>query len=116
MDKDSPHNRLENKVCTTCRAGVDPLSHDQILPFLEQISPDWYLVENHHIQRIFTFKNFRQALEFTNRIGEIAEFLGHHPDIYLSWGKVKVEIWTHKINGLHENDFILAKKIDDISH
>ena len=72
----------------------------------------WVVVEGHHIQKQFKFRNFREALEFTNRVGELAEQQGHHPDIGLSWGKVEITIWTHKINGLTESDFILAAKID----
>ena len=69
-------------------------------------------LEEHHLEREFTFDDFRQALDFVNEVGELAEEQGHHPDIYLSYGKVKIQLWTHKINGLHENDFILAAKID----
>jgi 4a-hydroxytetrahydrobiopterin dehydratase len=78
-----------------------------------QLSDDWKVVKNHHLQRAYGFDNFRQALEFTKAIGEIAESEDHHPDITLSWGKVEVTIWTHKIGGLSENDFILAAKFDD---
>lgn len=75
-------------------------------------TPEWRVVDGHHIERDFGFSNFREALDFTNEVGELAEGEGHHPDIYLAWGKVGVKIWTHKINGLTESDFILAAKID----
>jgi 4a-hydroxytetrahydrobiopterin dehydratase len=75
-------------------------------------TPEWHVVDEHHIERDFRFSDFRAALEFTNRVGELAEGEGHHPDIYLAWGKVGVKIWTHKIDGLTESDFILAAKID----
>jgi len=78
------------------------------------ISQEWKVVGEHHLEREFKFKDFAAALAFTNKVGALAEAEGHHPDICLSWGKVKVIIWTHKINGLHENDFILAAKIDGI--
>jgi 4a-hydroxytetrahydrobiopterin dehydratase len=70
------------------------------------------VVDGHHLEREFRFDDFRQALDFVNEVGELAEEQGHHPDIYLSYGKAKVQLWTHKIKGLHENDFILAAKID----
>ena len=84
---------------------------EEVQPLLEQLN-QWEAVENHHLKRTFTFEDFVSALGFVNRIGEIAEAEGHHPDLYLAWGRVGVEIWTHKINGLSESDFILAAKID----
>ena len=75
---------------------------------------DWRVVEAHHLEKEFTFEDFRQALDFTNVVGEIAETAGHHPDIYLAWGRVRITIWTHKIDGLTESDFILAAKIDQL--
>lgn len=78
----------------------------------EQIDPEWKVVDEHHLEREFTFKNFKEALDFTNRVGEIAEQEQHHPDIFLSWGKVGVQLWTHSVGGLSENDFVLAAKTD----
>lgn len=72
------------------------------------------MIEEHHLDKTFVFKDFRQALDFTNQVGDLAEQQGHHPDIHLSWGRVRVAIWTHKIDGLTESDFILAAKIDEI--
>jgi 4a-hydroxytetrahydrobiopterin dehydratase len=74
----------------------------------------WRVVNEHHLEKEFKFKDFRQALDFTNQVGELAEDVGHHPDIYLAWGKVKVTIWTHKVDGLTESDFVLAAKIQQL--
>jgi len=116
MNTNNYKDSLENRICTPCRGGINPLTHEEIRPYLSQLSPEWKIVNNHHLERTFSFKNFHQALDFTNQVGQTAEEQGHHPDIHLSWGKVILELWTHKINGLHPNDFILAKKIEFISH
>jgi 4a-hydroxytetrahydrobiopterin dehydratase len=105
---------LSTKDCIPCRGGVPPLTAEEIVPLQNLLSGDWNVVENHHLQKEFPFKNFRDALAFTNRVGELAEQQGHHPDIHLSWGKVGIEIWTHKIDGLTESDFILAAKIEKV--
>jgi 4a-hydroxytetrahydrobiopterin dehydratase len=102
---------LAEKTCVPCRGGVPPLTAEEIRPLAAEI-PEWTVVGDHHLQREFGFPDFRQALDFTVRIGELAESEGHHPDIHLAWGKVGVETWTHKIDGLTESDFILAAKID----
>ena len=102
---------LANKKCVPCQGGIPPLTEEQITPLASQVQ-DWEVIENHHIEKEFKFTNFVDALDFTNKVGEIAETEGHHPDIYLAWGKVKIQIWTHKIDGLNESDFILAAKID----
>lgn len=102
---------LSEKHCVPCRGGVPPLQRDEIEGLLAQVS-GWRAVEDHHIEKSFTFRDFKEALAFTNRVGEVAESEGHHPDIHLAWGKVRIEIWTHKIDGLTESDFILAAKID----
>jgi 4a-hydroxytetrahydrobiopterin dehydratase len=102
---------LAEKMCVPCRGGVPPLTPDQIRPLQAQVK-DWSVIKNHHLEREFTFPDFKTALEFTNKVGTIAEEQGHHPDIYLAWGKARVSIWTHKIDGLTESDFILAAKID----
>ena len=90
---------------------MPPLNAEQIKPLAIQVE-NWHVINNHHIEREFKFPDFRTALNFTNKIGAIAEGQGHHPDIFLGWGKVGVKIWTHKIDGLTESDFILAAKID----
>jgi len=103
---------LSQKDCVPCRGGVPPLTAEEIKPLAAQVN-NWSVVNNHHIEKEFKFPDFKTALAFTNRVGEIAEAQGHHPDIVLVWGKVGVKIWTHKIDGLTESDFILAAKIDD---
>ena len=102
---------LAEKHCVPCRGGV-PALHGQELDKLRQQLPAWEVVSEHHLLKTFSFPDFRAALAFVNRAGEIAEAEGHHPDILLSWGKAEVKIWTHKIDGLTESDFILAAKID----
>jgi 4a-hydroxytetrahydrobiopterin dehydratase len=104
--------QLAEKQCVPCRGGVEPLKGEVIGQLAGQLQPDWEVVGEHHLEREYKFKDFRQALEFVNRVGELAEQENHHPDILLSYGKVVVQLWTHKIHGLHENDFILAAKID----
>ena len=105
-------SELTSKSCVPCRGGVPPLKGEELKSLLSQLAADWQLVDEHHLTKEFGFKNFRQALDFTNRVGELAEREGHHPDIYLAWGKVGLTIWTHKIDGLTESDFILAAKAD----
>ena len=104
---------LSQKDCVPCRGGVPPLNSEQIQPLAAQVK-NWSVVNNHHIEKEFKFPDFKTALAFTNKVGNIAEEQGHHPDILLTWGKVGVKIWTHKIDGLTESDFILAAKIDEI--
>ena len=105
---------LAEKTCTPCRGGIPPLTRDEALRFREQAA-DWELPDDaRRIERTFRFRNFREALAFVQRVGELAEQQGHHPDILLRWGKVKITIWTHKIEGLTESDFILAAKIDEL--
>ena len=78
----------------------------------EKLGNGWQIINEHHLEKEYIFADFRQALDFTVKVGEVAENQGHHPDIYLAWGKVKLTIWTHKIDGLTESDFILAAKAD----
>lgn len=106
--------KLGDKKCIPCSTGAPRLKRREIKQLLAKLNSGWKAKWRHHIEKTFVFKNFKQALDFTNKVGKIAEKEGHHPDIYLSWGKVKVITYTHKINGLHENDFILAAKIDRI--
>ena len=105
---------LADKICVPCRGGVPPLPPDEIAPLSAQL-PAWDVADHHHLQRTFTFANFREALDLTTGVGELAEQQGHHPDIHLAWGRVKIEIWTHKIDGLTESDFVLAAKIDRLA-
>ena len=102
---------LAKKDCVPCRGGVPPLRGDAIKALLAQLD-GWEVVDEHHLRRTYTFKDFVQALAFVNRVGAIAEDQGHHPDIHLTWGSVRLEIWTHKINGLTESDFVFAAKAD----
>lgn len=102
---------LANKNCVPCRGGVPPLAGKELESLAKEL-PQWNVVNGHHITRLFKFPDFRQALAFVNKVGEVAEQQGHHPDILLSWGKAEVTTWTHAINGLTESDFILAAKID----
>jgi 4a-hydroxytetrahydrobiopterin dehydratase len=103
---------LATKHCVPCRGGVEPLKGGQIEQRMAELNPDWRVVDEHHLERQFTFPDFREALAFVDRVGALAEEEEHHPDIHLSYGKVRIDLWTHKIDGLHENDFILAAKID----
>jgi 4a-hydroxytetrahydrobiopterin dehydratase len=105
---------LADQTCVPCRGGVPPLQGDAIKALRAEI-PEWEVPNDHHLFRIFRFPDFKQALDFVNRAGAIAEEQGHHPDLLLAWGKVEVTIWTHKINGLTESDFVLAAKLDRIA-
>jgi 4a-hydroxytetrahydrobiopterin dehydratase len=104
---------LAEKHCVPCRGGVPPLKGDPLDKMKSQVS-GWQVVNDHHLEKNYSFPDFKTALDFVNRVGEIAEQEGHHPDLYLSWGKVGVKIWTHKIDGLTESDFILAAKMDHL--
>ena len=104
---------LSEKNCVPCKGGVPPLAGPE-LERLKKELPTWQVVDGHHLLKSFTFPDFRTALDFVNKTGAIAEAEGHHPDLLLSWGKVEVKIWTHKIDGLTESDFILAAKLDQI--
>jgi len=104
---------LASKNCVPCRGGVPPLAGKDLDALAKQV-PEWKVVDGHHIVRLFKFPNFVQALAFVNKVGELAEQQGHHPDILLAWGKAEITTWTHAINGLTESDFILAAKIDKL--
>jgi 4a-hydroxytetrahydrobiopterin dehydratase len=107
---------LSSRTCVPCRGGVPPLKGAELSKLQEQL-PDfasWKVVNEHHITRLFTFPDFKQALDFVNRVGALAEEQGHHPDILLTWGKVEITLWTHKIDSLTESDFIMAAKIDRV--
>lgn len=108
---------LSNKKCTPCQAGAPTLTYPEIKK-LSESTPTWRVVEEYKIKRLvkdFKFEDFSAAMKFVNQVAEIAETEGHHPNIWIhDWNKVRMELYTHKINGLHENDFILAAKIDTI--
>ena len=106
---------LADEKCIPCRGGVPPLKGEELAAVQRELGGDWKVVDEHHLEREFRFPDFASALAFTNRVGEIAEEQGHHPDIHLAWGKVRITIWTHKIDGLTRSDFILAAKIDRVA-
>lgn len=106
-------SELANKQCVPCRGGVPPLAGDEISKLLISLN-GWEVVNEHHLRREFKFSNYAESLEFVNRLSAIAEEQGHHPDICFGWGRAEVTIWTHKINGLTESDFILGAKIDQL--
>jgi 4a-hydroxytetrahydrobiopterin dehydratase len=105
---------LTAKECVPCRGGVPPLAGRELADLTQQLGHEWRVVDGHHLEKEFTFPDFKSALAFTNRVGALAEAEGHHPDILVAWGKVKITIWTHKIDGLTESDFILAAKAEQL--
>ncbi len=108
-------SELSSKVCTACRGDADPLKATESVEKMDELHDDWELVDNHHIEREFNFEDFQAALDFVNAVGEIAEEQGHHPVIEFTWGRATITLYTHKIDGLHENDFIVAAKIDELT-
>ena len=102
---------IASRQCIPCRGGVPPLKGEQIANLLVQLD-GWEAVNEHHLKRVYKFPNFRGAQEFVSHVGDLAEEQGHHPDICFGWGRAEITIWTHKIDGLTESDFILAAKID----
>jgi 4a-hydroxytetrahydrobiopterin dehydratase len=107
-------NGLSQKKCVPCQGGIPPLKGKELSSLLKQLETGWKIVKEHHLEREFKFKDFKTALKFVNEVGKIAEKLGHHPNISFTWGKAKIMIYTHKIDGLRANDFILAANIDKI--
>lgn len=107
-------NKMKNlleRECVPCRGGVPPLAGDSLRELLAELN-GWEVVEEHHLQKSYQFKNFREAFAFVSRVSEVAEAEQHHPEVCFGWGHVEIKIWTHKIGGLSENDFIVAAKID----
>jgi len=102
---------LAEKKCIPCTGGIPALKGEALRP-LRAETPEWTVVDEHHLARTFPFPDFKTALDFVNRVGAVAEEQGHHPDIVLGWGKAVVTVWTHKVDGLTESDFVLAAKID----
>lgn len=108
---------LSEQACQACRRDAPPVTQAEVEAFKREV-PDWQIVERDGImplERVFHFRNFKQALVFTNRIGDIAEQAGHHPALLTEWGKVTVTWWTHAIQGLHKNDFIMAARTDEVA-
>jgi 4a-hydroxytetrahydrobiopterin dehydratase len=107
---------LADKTCVPCKGGIPPLKGNELDQLHHQLPnfAHWNVVDEHHLVRAYKFPDFKSALDFVNRVGAIAEEQGHHPDILLAWGKVEITLWTHKVNGLTESDFILAAKIEQL--
>ncbi len=100
--------------CVPCRGGMPPMQGEELTAWAQRLGGGWQVVDGHHLAKDFRFRDFRQALAFTNRVGELAETVNHHPDLCTSWGRVQVTLWTHKIGGLSETDFIFAAKVDSL--
>ena len=108
---------LLSKKCVPCEAGIPPLSKEKIAEYIKQLSSEWQLIEEKNIPRIkkrFKFANFKDAIAFVNKIANLAEKEGHHPNIFVFYNKVDIELYTHAIKGMHDNDFIMAAKIDEL--
>jgi 4a-hydroxytetrahydrobiopterin dehydratase len=105
-------SELAKKECVPCKGGIPPLKGEAITKLQGELGGGWGVVDEHHLSKLYRFDDFASALAFTNQVGRIAEEQGHHPDIHLAWGKVRLEIWTHKVDGLTESDFVLAAKAD----
>jgi 4a-hydroxytetrahydrobiopterin dehydratase len=112
MGRDNEACSLANRECVPCQGGVPPLKGEELAKVMAELDNDWTCVEEHHLEKTFKFPDFKSALAFTNQVGALAEEVGHHPDIHLAWGKVKITVWTHKIDGLAEADFVFAAKTD----
>lgn len=106
---------LAKQECKPCKGDVPPLKGADLKKMHDQLGANWQLVDEHHLEKEYSFDDFKQALDFTNTVGAIAEKQNHHPDIFLTYGKVKVQIWTHKIDGLTESDFVFAAKVEEAS-
>ncbi len=104
-------NELASKECVPCRGGVPPLKGDEVTKLQSELV-GWEVVNEHHLTKDYTFKDFKETQAFVNRVSDLAEEQWHHPDICFGWGRAELTIWTHKIDGLTESDFILAAKID----
>jgi 4a-hydroxytetrahydrobiopterin dehydratase len=103
---------LSEKKCKPCEGGVAPLDQQEVARYKKHIKDDWEVTDNKRISREFLFKNYKHAIEFVNKVADLAEEEGHHPVMHVYYGRVIIEFWTHAINGLSENDFIMASKID----
>jgi 4a-hydroxytetrahydrobiopterin dehydratase len=107
-------SELAQKECKPCKGGTPPLKGDALKNMQSQLGGGWRVLDEQRLEKEFKFPDFRRALDFVNRVGEIAEKENHHPDIYFTWGQARIQIWTHSINGLSESDFILAAKISQL--
>jgi len=106
---------LAARDCIPCKGGIPPLHGEALSEFGTLLGNHWQVVDEHHLEKSYRFENFRDALAFTNRVAELAESVNHHPDIELAWGRVKLTIWTHTIEGLSEADFVWAAKADRLA-
>ncbi len=106
---------LASRECIPCKGGVPPLAGDDLRELHEQLGNDWQVVDGHHLVKEFGFGNFREALDFTVRVGALAEEVNHHPEICVTWGRATITLWTHKIDGLSEADFVWAAKADRLA-
>jgi 4a-hydroxytetrahydrobiopterin dehydratase len=109
-------SNLADKNCTPCRAGAVPLAGIALDTLLAELDGGWAVVDEHHLSKSFALADFAEGLALVNQIGEIAEEQAHHPDLYLAWGQVRVDVWSHSIDGLTESDFILCAKIDRMTN
>lgn len=107
-------SRLSQQQCVPCRGGVPPLQGEELRALETELGSGWRVVDDHHLEKEFTFPDFVSALAYVNRVGDLAEEQNHHPDLALGWGRVVVQIWTHKIDGLTESDFVFAAKAEDL--
>jgi len=105
-------NELAGRTCVPCRGGVPPLHGPELQDLRDRLDPGWTVVDEHHLEKEYRFRGFRPGFEFVKRVGEMSEEQGHHGDIHLAWGKVRLTVWTHKIDGLTESDFVWAAKAD----
>ncbi len=105
---------LAAKTCFVCEGGTPPMPANEVAKYIKQVKPGWKVIENHHIVREFMFEDFKGSMKFVNEVADIANKEGHHPDIYIFYNKVKLELFTHAAKGLTENDFIMAAKIDQL--
>lgn len=108
-------SELAEMRCVPCAGGAEPLRGNELQSLARRLGGDWTVVEEHHLEKEFRCRDFVDALAFVNKVGALAEEEGHHPDIYLTWGKAAIRIWTHKIDGLTESDFVLAAKIERLA-
>lgn len=105
---------IQGNTCKSCAEAVLPLSGDQLTPYAGKIGPKWRLIDEHHLERDLDFPDFRSAMAFANQVADVAEELGHHPDMRIGWGSLRISLWTHKVHGLTEADFALASRIDKL--
>jgi 4a-hydroxytetrahydrobiopterin dehydratase len=108
-------DELAARRCVPCRGGTQPLRGAALAELLAQLGGGWRAVDEHHLEKQFRFRDFAGALAFANRIGALADEQSHHPDLHVAWGRLVVKIWTHVIDGLSENDFVFAAKVDRLS-